>query len=109
MARIRRSRRVGSLAKAAELSLIAPQVIALRALRMNDRGEMHRMGAEKVLAFWESMNAMSLAGMDFWWRAWLNPWSMGASATKILEKGLEPVHRRASANARRLSRVRRRR
>jgi hypothetical protein len=99
--------------------MVAPQVIALRAARMlaagaspnaRDRREMARMGNEKVEACWESMNAMAGQAMRQWLSAWLNPWaafSMKAShrsAAKILEKGLIPVHRRAKANARRLSR-----
>jgi hypothetical protein len=55
------------------------------------------MGTEKVFAFWESMNAM-------WWAAWMTPWS----AAKIIEKGLAPLHRRTTANARRLSKRRKR-
>jgi len=113
--------------KAAELSIAAPQVVALRAARMlaagvnpsaRDRREFERMGTEKVLAFWESMNAMglelakaqrqyALLAMRQWWSPWLSPWSAAAGATRVLEKGLGPVHRRASANARRLRRLRR--
>jgi len=49
--------------------MVAPQVVALRTARMltaginpsaRDRRELERMGTEKVLAFWESMNAMGL-------------------------------------------------
>jgi hypothetical protein len=114
--------------KLAELSIAAPQVVALRAARMlaaganpsaRDRRELERMGTEKVLAFWESMNAMgvemakaqqqyALAAMRQWWSPWVSPWSAAASATKVLEKGLGPVHRRASANVRRLRKPRRR-
>jgi hypothetical protein len=43
------------------------------------------------------MNAM-------WWAAWMTPWS----AAKIIEKGLAPLHRRTTANARRLSKRRKR-
>ena len=113
--------------KLAELSIAAPQVVALRAARMlaagvnpsaRDRRELERMGTEKVLAFWESMNAMgvemakaqqqyALVAMRQWWSPWVSPWSAAASATRVLEKGLGPVHRRASANARRLRRLRR--
>jgi len=103
-----RRRRSSSFAKAAELCLVAPQVIALRSLRMHDRREMQRMGTEKVQAYWESVNAMTLAASRYWWTAWTNPWSAAANATRILEQGLAPVHRRASANARRLSRMRKR-
>jgi hypothetical protein len=100
----RRRRRTGSLTKAAELSILAPQVIALRSLRMNDRRELGRMGTEKVLAFWESMSAMGLQMAKaqqecalFAMRQWWSPW-------KIFDKALGPVHKRASANARRLGR-----
>ena len=113
--------------KAAELSIAAPQVVAIRTARMlaagvnpnaRDRREFERMGTEKVLAFWESMHAMglemvkaqqqfALRAMFQWWSPWVNPRSAAASAAKILEKGMGPVHRRASANARRLRKNRR--
>jgi hypothetical protein len=119
-------RRVRSLTKAAELSLAVPQVVAMRTARMlaaganpsaRDRRELERMGTEKVLAFWESMNVMGLEvakaqqryalfAMRQWWSPWVSPWSMAASATRILDKGLGPVHKRASANARRLRKLR---
>lgn len=78
-----------------------------------DRRELERMGTEKVLAFWESINAMglemvkaqqqyALRAMFQWWSPWVTPRSAAASAAKILEKGMGPVHKRASANARRL-------
>jgi hypothetical protein len=109
------ARRRRHLSKAAQLAVIAPQVIALRALRTHDRREMQRMGTEKVLAFWESMNAMGLQitranqeyalfAMRQWWSPWMTPWQAAAAAGKVLEKGLGPVHRRAAANARRLRR-----
>jgi uncharacterized protein (DUF2062 family) len=83
-----------------------------------DRRELERMGTEKVLAFWESMNAMTLemakaqqqfalTAMRQWWSPWVSPWSVGAAAAKVLEKGLAPVQKRASANARRLRKRRR--
>jgi hypothetical protein len=110
-----RRRRTPSLSKAAQLAFIAPQVIALRSLRTHDRREMQRMGTEKVLAFWESMNAMGLQvakanqeyalfAMRQWWSPWMTPLQMTRAATKVLEKGLAPVHKRAAANARRLRR-----
>ena len=123
MKRYKRSR---SIAKAAELSLAAPQVVAMRSARMlaagvnpsaRDRREFERMGTEKVLAFWESMNVMGLEmakaqqryalfALRQWCSPWLSPWSVAASATKVLEKGLGPVHKRVSANARRLRKIR---
>jgi len=108
--------------KVAELSLAVPQVVALRTARMlaaganpsaRDRREFERMGTEKMVAFWESMNAMALEmakaqqqyallAMRQWWSPWVSPWSAAASAAKVLDKGLTPVHKRAKANARRL-------
>ena len=97
-----RRRRHASFTKAAELSLVAPQVIAMRTARMlaaganpsaRDRREFQRMGSEKVLAFWESMSAMGVEAFK-----------ANASLWGILEKGLAPVHKRAKANARRLRR-----
>ena len=106
--------------------MAVPQVVALRTARMlaaganpsaRDRREFERMGTEKLLACWESMNAMGLEmaraqqqyalfAMRQWWSPWASPWSMAASATRILDKGLGPVHKRASANARRLRKLR---
>ena len=127
---MRRSKRNRLLAKGAALSLAAPQVVAMRTARMlaagvnpavapssRDRRELERMGTEKMLAFWESMNAMglemakaqqqfALSAMRQWWSPW-GPWSVGAAAAKVLEKGLAPVQKRASANARRLRKRRR--
>ena len=97
-------RRVTSFAKAAELALIAPQIIALRSLRMHDPREMQRMRTEKVLAFWESAAAMGLQMAKANWSLWMTPWQVAAASGKVLEKGLAPVHRRAKANARRLRR-----
>src|SRR5687767_7245116 len=63
MRRVKRSRKVGSVAKMAELAIAAPQVVAVRTARMlaagvnpgaADRAEFSRMGTEKVQAFWES-------------------------------------------------------
>ena len=122
----RRRRRTGALAKSVALSIAVPQVVALRTARLlaaganpdaRDRREFHRMGTEKVFAFWESANAMGLQmakaqqeyalfAMRHWWSPWASPWSAAATATKILEKGLGPVHKRASANARRLRKAR---
>jgi len=120
------------MAKAAELALATPQVIAHRMLRMatagsspsaRDKREFHRMSAEKTAAFIESWNAMALetlrvnqalsaSFLQAFWSAWLP--SKPAAGTmmqwhnaslRILGKGMGPVHRRAVANARRLGRV----
>ena len=105
MPRRRRSNR--SFARAVELSLIAPQVIAMRSLRTHDQLEMQRMHAEKMLAFWESMSAMGVSAMSQSWSLWLSPWQAASAAGRILEEGMRPIHRRAAANARRLRRRRR--
>ena len=86
--------------------MVAPQVIALRSLRTHDTLEMQRMYTEKVFAFWESMGAMGLAAMSQPWSPWMSPWQTMTVATKVLEQGMRPIHRRASANARRLRRSR---
>jgi hypothetical protein len=139
MSRTRRRRKTTALAKAAELSMAVPQVIALRTLRMmsagaspsaRDRKELSRMGTEKVQAFWESVHAMNmqvarasqeyaLHAMRQALSAWASPWAMLSywsaprpltqkqlrrSMGKIVAAGMGPVHKRATANARRLRR-----
>jgi hypothetical protein len=110
-----------------ELAVAAPQVVASRVMRMaaagsqpsaSDRREMHRMGAEKMLAFQQSWMAM-------WAQAWQSQWSLvmglltGAvtpwaggrqaadAAARVLSAGVAPIHGKAVANARRLARQRR--
>ena len=148
-----RRKKAGTIVRAAELTIAAPQVIALRSARMLaagahpdslDRRELMRMSTEKLQAVSESMTAMALqvykANQELmllavrnWWTAWMNPWSLptyrgippwilpfwplqgfGSGATsnrlqrsmaKVIEKGLAPVHKRATGNARRLSRM----
>jgi hypothetical protein len=101
-ARTRRSRSVAfanPLQKAAELSLAAPQVIALRSLMMLASGgaastnrEMTRMSMEKLEAWQESAAAMAaqmqrtqqewaLTAMRQWWSAWAAPWQMFGAPT----------------------------
>ena len=156
MRRANRRRSMGSLVKAAEIAIAAPQVVAVRTARMlaaganpnsRDRAEFSRMGTEKVQAFWESMFAMTrqaaranqeYARLAFlqWWGMWTKPWwllayrpasqaiatvaqSIASGSTsmhrqrlgalsKVIEHGLSPVHKRATANARRLTRIRKR-
>ena len=125
----RKSRRLAT--QTAELAFAVPQVIAHRAMRMalagaspsaRDRKEFHGMGAEKMLAFGESWNAMAMEALmanqrmalsaiqSFWF-----PWLPRQSASRqlsdatlgILGKGIAPVRRRAVANAKRLGRTRR--
>ena len=126
----------------AELAVAAPQVVSHRLARMAaagplpgaaDQREFHRMGAEKVAAFWESWAAMGLqswsaqqralaAMQSAWWRTlWFPLAKPGAGAfgpstaqlqrqtLDMLAHGLAPVHRRAVANAKRLGKPRRRR
>ncbi len=80
---------------------------------------MERMGTEKLVAYWESVNAMGVqmakASQDYalfamrqWWSPFMTPLQMASAGSKVLEKGLAPVQRRATANARRLRRSRRR-
>ena len=127
----RKSRRLAT--QTAELAFAVPQVIAHRAMRMamagaspsaRDRKEFHGMGAEKMLAFGESWNAMAmeafmanqrmaLSVMQSFWFPWLPRQSVSRqlsdAALGILGKGMAPVRRRAVANAKRLGRARRRR
>jgi hypothetical protein len=115
---VRRTRTSKALAaRSAELAFAVPQVIAHRALR-SDRKELHLMGAEKVMAFGESWNAMMMQSvleyqrvaislaMSFWfpWASRRSPFSSVMPA--ILGAGLAPIHRRARANVRRLGKRR---
>lgn len=130
----RRTRKNHTLAmKTAELAFAAPQVMAHRLTRMalsgpvpnqRDRDEFRRMSSEKAHAFQQSWQAM-------WAQAWRAQWAMGAwvmrsmaspaqlrkatptalaaqlhgAALGVAHKGLAPVHRKAVANAKRLSRT----
>jgi hypothetical protein len=118
-----------------ELMFAAPQVVAHRLGRMavagprpsaKDQREFHRMGAEKVVAFGEAWQAMTLqmlkanqqlaaSMMRSWWPALTSPGGAKAlpltaafawqhAALDILGQGMRPVHRRAVANAKRLGR-----
>jgi hypothetical protein len=110
-----------------EIGLAAPQVIAQRTTRMvlagatpsaRDRREFARMGREKAEAFGESWLAMGLrlwqvqtAAAAQWWGQWMRqgPQLLLAAEQPLLQawphvmaSGLKPVHRRVTANARRL-------
>ena len=122
--------------KAAEFGLAVPYVVGHRLSRLagagllpsaRDRREFQLMGVEKIAAFSESWFAMSMAI----WQANLalgssmlavtaTPWLGGPAAqagfwarhwqstmAAVLDKGFEPIHRTATANARRLKRPRR--
>ena len=126
----RRNRKALTLArKSAELGLAVPVVVAHRVARMaragsppnaRDRREFTRMGTEKLMAFNESWMAMwaqsmriqheiSVAWWRSWWLVWTNPRFQSAlpkadvpcAALRFVAKGIAPVHRRATANARR--------
>jgi len=118
--------------KATELGFAVPQVVGYRLARIGaagllpsarDRREFQLMGVEKISAFSESWFAMSMA----MWQAnlalgssmlgmmampWLDasPALLGrqwqSAMTGALDKGLAPIHRTATANARRLARAR---
>lgn len=122
-------------AKASELSVAAPQVVAHRMARMfsagavpnaSDQREFMRMGTEKLEAFVESWGAMSAQAMQAQQQMTLslvqtlcNPWMWAAGPIKplqhlhdqaqhsmlhLIEQGVDPLHRRAVANAKRLNR-----
>jgi hypothetical protein len=104
--------------QASELALAVPQVMAHRLTRMalagpvpnaRDRREFHAMGQEKVHAFWQSWFAMGWAMVEAMQQAWIAA-LQGARVPlidthAILSHGLAPVHRKATANARRLART----
>jgi hypothetical protein len=115
----------------AELAFAAPQVVAHRVARMatagnapsaRDRAEFARMGSEKVAAFYQSWAGMwaatlaaqmelAAAGASMAMAAAQGANANGAlslanAATKVVAAGLTPVHKKAVANAKRLSRRR---
>src|SRR5207237_5300419 len=104
--------------QAGELAFAVPQVVAHRLTRMalagpvlsaRDRREFHGMGQEKVHAFWQSWFAMGWAWGEAMQLATV-AMLQGArvpmvDAPRILAKGLAPVHKKATANARRLGRT----
>ena len=104
--------------QASELALAVPQVVAHRLTRMalagpvpnaRDQREFFTMGQEKVHAFWQSWFAMGWAMMESLQKAWLAS-LQGArvpllDTQAILSRGLAPVHRAATANAKRLART----
>jgi hypothetical protein len=114
------ARRRHSLARQShELALAVPQVVTHRLARLalagpmpnaRDRREFHGMVQEKVHAFWQSWFAMGWAALETMQQSWI-AWLQGArmpllDTQMILSRGLAPVHRRATANARRLARTR---
>jgi hypothetical protein len=132
----RQAARIGT--QAAELLVAAPQVVAHRLGRMalsgprpsvNDRREFHRMGAEKVAAFGEAWQAMTLqmlkSNQQLAAAMMRSGWPHAAArrggpklppllhalgawqgvALDVLSQGIRPVHRRAVSNAKRLKRL----
>jgi hypothetical protein len=114
-----RSRSTTLARQATELAVAVPQVVAHRLTRMalagpvlnaRDRREFHGMAQEKVHAFWQSWFAMGWAMTQACQQAWI-AMLQGArvpllDTQAVLARGLAPVHRKATANARRLSRTR---
>ena len=120
-------------AQAAELSMAVPKVMAHRLTRMalaghtlsdRDRAEFDLMSSEKSAAFLESWQAMTVQSLRahqalsmsffqaFWSPSMTEKMSMSAMSAQIqnaalgvLGKGMAPVHQRAVANAKRLSRT----
>lgn len=122
-----------------ELWFAAPQVIALRGLRMMTPArteqarrslgnELFLMNSEKILAAHESLWAVALETAHLqmqWTLRWLAAWvalparivHMPAAVTlprapghlatahRLAQRGLAPVHKRATANVRRLRRA----
>lgn len=105
--------------QATELAVAVPQVIAHRLARMalagplpnaRDRREFHGMAQEKVHAFWQSWFAMGWATLEAMQKGWI-AMLQGArvpliDTQAILSRGMAPVHRKATANARRLAKLR---
>lgn len=127
----RRRRRKRLYTKSAELALAVPQVMAHRLMRMassgkptsRDRREFDRMITEKVEAVGEAWGKMAVKTFEAnqelafsLMKSWLRgspslvrqAGAVQRAAGSVLAAGIAPVHRRATANARRLSRVRRR-
>ncbi|MDB5897747.1 MAG: hypothetical protein JWP22_3272 [Ramlibacter sp.] len=104
--------------QATELAIAVPQVMAHRLTRMalagtspnaRDRKEFHGMGQEKMLAFSQSWFAMGWAATEAMQKSWLAVLS-GARVPMmdmqaVLSEGMKPVHRKATANAKRLRKV----
>ncbi|MEO6032677.1 MAG: polyhydroxyalkanoate granule-associated phasin [Burkholderiaceae bacterium] len=119
--------------KATELAVAVPQVVAHRVTRMalsgpklsaRDRKEFKLMVDEKNSAFAASWGAMASQAAranqalalsffrSFMTVAWgqrpsaaVSPAKLQRAALGVLDKGLAPVHRKAVANAKRLSRT----
>ena len=121
------------LTQAAELSLAVPQVIAHRLARMalagatpsaRDRREFALMHEEKISAVCESWaamtaevtqahNQMAMSMLRSFFTPWdaaswapaFGPTQLHSATFGLLGKGLAPIHRRATENAKRLGRT----
>lgn len=118
--------------RTAEMLLASGQVIGMRVARMaaagtspsaRDRKEFLRMGSEKVQAGAQSALAVGAQWQAMGWQLWSQAWRqwlalLGGTALRatpqlhhlprLAQAALAPVHRAATANARRLSGARRR-
>lgn len=112
--------------KTGEMLWASSQVIPLRLGRMaaaghapskRDRAEFARMGPEKMQAGAESLFAVAVAlqqmQLQWWmrlWQPWLRPAAslpgFASQVAGLQAAALAPIHRAATANARRLTRVR---
>jgi hypothetical protein len=121
-----RRRPKSTTSKLVELSLAAPQVVAHRLTRMalagpvpnaRDRREFTGMVTEKQLAFAQSWLAMwgelvaqqQALGLSLLSGAFTGRRPAGRAASslsRIVGAGMDPVHRKAVANAKRLRRTR---
>lgn len=113
--------------RTAEMLLASGQVIAMRVTRMaaagasptaRDRKEFLRMGSEKLQAGAQSTLAVAAQWQAMGWQLWARGWQQwlallgGAAARavplhaqlpRLAQAALAPVHRTATANARRLA------
>lgn len=106
--------------KSGEMMFASGQVIDTRLRRIasaghnpgpRDRAEFMRMGTEKLQAGGESMMAVTQLMMRMW-----QPWFAGRGSlprlshdtARLAGAALQPVHRAATANARRLAKTKRR-
>ena len=117
--------------RTAELAFAVPQVVTHRVARMagagptlqrRDQREFRLMTSEKVAAFatsWIAMvlqalrvqQALNLSFVRSLWSPWLGPRATSRMAAQlqnaalgVLNKGIGPVHRTATGNAKRLAR-----
>ena len=123
------SRKSSAVSKVADIAVASPQVIAHRVTRMalagpvpdaRDRKEFATMVLEKQWAFAQSCAAWNTAVLS-WQMQWLRacmggnyagalsrmftPLPLAAAGEKAMAQALEPVRRKAVANAKRLAKT----